>query len=107
MDGWAAVDLFCSIGGLSYGLRRAGLQVVAGLDADKTCQYAFETNTGATFLGNRLEEVSATDIRAVFPEGARRGWSAVLHAPPSRHTLLVLTCSAPRRASPYRAAGSR
>lgn len=72
LEGWAAVDLFCGVGGLSYGLRRAGLQVVAGLDADKTCKYAFETNTGAMFLGDRLEDVPATDIRALFPEGARR-----------------------------------
>lgn len=72
VDGWAAVDLFCGIGGLSYGLRRAGLRVVAGLDADKTCRYAFETSTGATFLGDRLEDVSATDIRALFPDGERR-----------------------------------
>ncbi|MBF1308888.1 MAG: DNA cytosine methyltransferase, partial [Porphyromonadaceae bacterium] len=34
------VDLFCGIGGLSYGLSLAGLDVVSGYDLDKTCAYA-------------------------------------------------------------------
>ena len=72
VPGWAVVDLFCGIGGLSYGLQRAGLRVVAGLDADKTCKYGFEANTGARFVGASLETVTAADIRAMFPEGARR-----------------------------------
>lgn len=70
--GWAVVDLFCGIGGLSYGLRSAGLQVVAGVDADGTCKYAFESNTGAEFVCDSLEDVTADDIRAMFPEGSRR-----------------------------------
>ena len=36
-------------------LRRAGLNVVAGVDADETCRYAFETNNDATFVGRPLE----------------------------------------------------
>lgn len=31
----AAVDLFCGIGGLSHGLRLSGIDLVAGIDADK------------------------------------------------------------------------
>lgn len=69
---WAVVDLFCGIGGLSYGLQRAGLPVVAGLDADRSCEYALEANTGAKFMGASLEAVTAADIRAMFPDGARR-----------------------------------
>lgn len=70
--GWAVVDLFCGIGGLSHGLRRAGLNVVAGVDTDETCRYAFETNNDATFVGQPLEEVSGEEIAALFPEGSRR-----------------------------------
>ena len=66
------VDLFCGVGGLSHGLQGAGLQVVAGVDADQTCEYAFETNVGAAFVGDSLEDVTAADIRAMFPEGAGR-----------------------------------
>ena len=70
--GWAVVDLFCGIGGLSYGLRSAGLKVVSGVDADGTCRHAFESNTGAEFVCDSLEDVTAADIRMMFPEGSRR-----------------------------------
>jgi DNA (cytosine-5)-methyltransferase 1 len=33
-----AVDLFCGVGGLSYGLKAAGIKVVAGYDLDVTCK---------------------------------------------------------------------
>lgn len=29
------IDLFCGIGGLTYGLKKAGLDVLAGIDNDK------------------------------------------------------------------------
>ena len=69
---WAVVDLFCGIGGLSHGFRQAGFQVVAGVDADETCRYAYETNNDAKFVGRPLEDVTDAEIRAMFPEGSRR-----------------------------------
>ena len=72
VPGWSVVDLFCGIGGLSHGLRRAGFHVAAGLDADTSCEYAFETNNDATFHGRPLEDVTAADIREMFPKGSRR-----------------------------------
>ena len=38
------VDLFCGVGGLTYGLRKSGIRVVAGIDNDATCKYAYERN---------------------------------------------------------------
>ena len=38
------VDLFCGIGGLSYGMKTAGFDILAGYDLDWTCQYAYENN---------------------------------------------------------------
>ena len=38
------VDLFCGVGGLTYGLRKSGIRVVAGIDNDATCEYAYKTN---------------------------------------------------------------
>ena len=35
-----AVDVFCGIGGLTRGLRDAGITVGAGVDNDSTCRYA-------------------------------------------------------------------
>lgn len=40
----AVVDLFCGVGGLTCGLRKAGLDVVAGIDNDASCRYAYEEN---------------------------------------------------------------
>ena len=69
---WAVVDLFCGIGGLSHGFRQAGFQVVAGVDADETCRYAYETNNDAKFVGRPLEEISGEEIGKMFPDGAGR-----------------------------------
>ena len=69
---WAVVDLFCGIGGLSHGFRQAGFRVVAGVDADETCRYAYETNNDAKFVGRPLEDVTGAEIRSMFPEGSGR-----------------------------------
>ena len=44
----SAVDLFCGAGGLTYGLRLAGIKVEAGIDIDEDAQYAFEENNSDT-----------------------------------------------------------
>jgi hypothetical protein len=36
--------LFCGIGGLTYGLKTAGITVLAGLDNDNSCEYAYKNN---------------------------------------------------------------
>jgi len=61
-----AVDLFCGAGGLSYGLQQAGISVVAGVDQDPDCKYAYEQNVDAPFV--------QADIRALSqdPERIRR-----------------------------------
>lgn len=64
-----AVDVFCGIGGLTYGLRSAGLDVVLGLDSDKSCQYAYETNNdGAVFLEADVRDVQFTDLESHYGE---------------------------------------
>lgn len=47
----AAMDLFCGIGGLTCGLRDAGIDIRAGIDSDAYA-YAYEANNdGAKFIG--------------------------------------------------------
>lgn len=58
----SAIDLFCGIGGLSYGLKKAGIPVVAGIDLDASCQYAYEENIGAKFLHKDITEVTGDDL---------------------------------------------
>ena len=62
----AVVDLFCGAGGLTYGLVQEGLHVVAGVDIDGQCRYAYEHNTGARFLKRDVQELSASEVNAMF-----------------------------------------
>ncbi len=55
-----AIDLFSGIGGLTYGLRKAGIHVLAGLDNDKSCAVTYEKNNNAKFI---LTDVSTYDFR--------------------------------------------
>lgn len=56
------VDLFCGIGGLSYGLKTAGFHILAGYDLDWTCQYAYETNTGGKFYYRDVNTITGDEI---------------------------------------------
>lgn len=50
-----AVDFFCGGGGMSYGIQKAGIKVLAGIDFEKSCKETYEANIiGAQFL---LEDV--------------------------------------------------
>ena len=53
-----AFDMFCSIGGLSYGLQNAGITVSAGLDLDGSCRYAYEENCKANFIEADIRDIS-------------------------------------------------
>lgn len=56
----SAIDLFCGIGGLSHGLKKAGIKVLAGIDQDSTCKYAFEKNNKAEFIDSDVSEISGS-----------------------------------------------
>lgn len=60
------VDLFCGIGGISNGFRRAGFEIKAGYDVDETCRYAFETNNDSRFVNKDVGSLSAEEIKSRF-----------------------------------------
>lgn len=66
------VDLFCGIGGLSYGMKSAGFHILTGFDLDRTCKYAYETNTGGQFLFKDIKAVTAEDINSRYSRDAIR-----------------------------------
>ena len=68
----SAIDLFCGAGGLTNGLQSAGVSVVAGIDVDPNCEYAYEYNNGARFKQKDVAKLSGADLNAMFPEGALR-----------------------------------
>jgi DNA (cytosine-5)-methyltransferase 1 len=64
-----AVDLFCGGGGLTCGLRQAGVNVRMGVDFDSRCKYAYEHNNKAMFLHKSVVDVTAQEISQNFRKG--------------------------------------
>ena len=62
----ACVDLFCGAGGLTHGLILEGVRVVAGIDLDPACRFPYEQNNQARFLERDINEVTATELTALF-----------------------------------------
>ncbi len=62
----SVVDLFCGIGGLTRGFRNQKFKVVAGIDIDESCKYAFEKNNNSRFYSNDLGAVHPSFIKDLF-----------------------------------------
>lgn len=61
-----AIDLFCGIGGLTYGLQQAGIKVLAGVDIDSSCKYAYEKNNNAIFINKSIKDIKSEEISSFF-----------------------------------------
>lgn len=70
------IDLFCGIGGLSHGLIKEGLDVIAGIDNDNSCKYGYEYNNKAKFIHKDILQVSPNEINKLF--GAKKNAIRVL-----------------------------
>jgi DNA (cytosine-5)-methyltransferase 1 len=57
---------------MSYGFKREAFDVVAGVDMDARCQYAYETNVQTRFLGTDVRELRGTQLKALYPAGSVR-----------------------------------
>lgn len=60
------IDLFCGIGGLTHGLIKEGLDVVAGIDNDNTCKFGYEYNNKVQFIDKDILRVTAKQIDELF-----------------------------------------
>jgi len=65
----SVVDLFCGVGGLTKGLELANLNVLAGIDIDETCRYAYEANNNSQFILGDVTAIDVDDIRMLYPDG--------------------------------------
>ena len=63
-----AVDLFCGAGGLSCGLQKAGIDVVAGIDSDSNCKHPFEYNIKARFCHLDIGAMDTQFVAGLFPD---------------------------------------
>ena len=67
-----AVDLFCGAGGLSLGMKHAGIEILAGVDIDPACEYPFESNVKARFYERDFANLSTEFVQSLFPAGRPR-----------------------------------
>lgn len=64
----SVIDVFCGAGGLTHGFVKEGFSVVAGIDSDRSCKYAYEQNNNARFIPNPIEDISKDEILALYPQ---------------------------------------
>ena len=63
-----AIDLFCGIGGLTHGFVKAGIPVVAGIDIDATCEFAYTENNNSKFILHDVGTYPSEEISKMFGE---------------------------------------
>lgn len=68
----AGIDLFCGAGGLTYGLQKAGICIVAGIDLDPACEFPFTSNNGTQFIKENVRQISVRKLAELYPLGAIR-----------------------------------
>ncbi|MDA8444999.1 DNA cytosine methyltransferase [Paracidovorax valerianellae] len=68
-----AIDLFCGVGGLSWGLSSQGVRVVAGFDIDPACEYPYTANhPGAKFVEIDVGTLKGEQLNGLWSAGAVR-----------------------------------
>lgn len=60
------VDLFCGVGGLTHGLAKGGIRVVAGVDLDPHCRFPYEKNNKATFVERDISKLTGDELLGLF-----------------------------------------
>lgn len=64
-----AIDLFCGAGGLTYGLRQAGINVVAGIDIDPDTEHAYSINNKPSrYILKDIADVTPEELDALYPK---------------------------------------
>ena len=66
------IDLFCGAGGLAFGLQKAGVRIVAGIDLDPKSEFPFTWNNRARFIRADVRDLSPRDLSKLYPSGAIR-----------------------------------
>lgn len=67
-----AIDLFCWIWGLSYGLRKANIDVLAWLDFDESCKTAYELNNKAKFIAWDISKYNFSEMKNMYSKDSIR-----------------------------------
>ena len=82
------VDIFCGVGGLTHGFQQAKLKVLAGIDSDQTCKYAYENNNKTKFIHIDIRELKPTTVLGLFDSESIKILAGCAPCQPfSSHTL--------------------
>lgn len=82
------VDIFCGVGGLTHGFQQAKLKVLAGIDSDQTCRYAYEKNNRTNFFHIDIRELKYATVLGFFSSESIKILAGCAPCQPfSRHTL--------------------
>lgn len=66
MKKYSAIDIFCGIGGLTHGLEKVGIPVLAGFDIDSRCEYAYNVNNNSNFHCKDISSLSSEYIKSTY-----------------------------------------
>lgn len=61
-----AIDLFCGIGGLTHGLVKEDIPVIAGFDIDTSCKFAYEANNNAKFIDKDVSDITKKELDELY-----------------------------------------
>lgn len=67
IKGCSVVDMFCGAGGLTHGFVLEGFRVIAGIDVDASCKFAYEHNNQAEFIHSSIKDVKLREFRKLYP----------------------------------------
>jgi len=66
------VDLFCGAGGLTHGLIRGGVNVLAGFDIDSQCRFPYEANNSSAFIDRDISHLTSQEILQIYGDARYR-----------------------------------
>lgn len=61
-----AIDFFCSAGGVTYGFRQAGIDVLGGIDIDISCKETYEKNNNVKFFHADVSNLKKKEVGKFF-----------------------------------------
>lgn len=71
-SGCVGIDFFCGCGGMTAGLKKAGVEVLLGIDNDPLCSETYERNNGVPFECADIKSIPRERIAKVLEKKGRR-----------------------------------
>lgn len=65
MKAYNVIDLFSGVGGFSYGFKKAGFNILLGIDQDEACMETYKNNIKANFFKADISQIKLNEILKV------------------------------------------